>query len=126
MGNGKTTRLMVLELILILMERVTKVNGLKINNMVKVMKHGLMEPVTEVCILKEKNTEKVSSLGLTNPHMMVLLMKTILKVLESMFGTMVVSIRATGSTIKWKEKVSLTGQMVENMKAITKTTKKKV
>ena len=96
MGNGKTTRLMVLELILILMERVTKVNGLKINNMVKVMKHGLMEPVTEVCILKEKNMEKVSSLGLTNPHMMVLLMKTILKVLESMFGTMVVSIRATG------------------------------
>ena len=47
-------------------------------------------------MLKEKNTEKVSSLGLTNPHMMVLLMKTILKVLESMFGTMVVSIRATG------------------------------
>ena len=63
MGNGKTTRLMVLELILILMERVTKVNGLKINNMVKVMKHGLMEPVTEVCILKEKNTEKAYILG---------------------------------------------------------------
>ena len=49
-GAGKTTKHMALEFIHIKMELDMKETGMKINNMVKVSKHGQMERLIKVLI----------------------------------------------------------------------------
>jgi|TARA_B110001450_G_scaffold216110_1_gene209563 hypothetical protein len=92
--NGSMIKLMDSESIAILMEPNTRVIGRKISNTVMDLRHGLMVLVMKVNISKVKNTDMEDSLGLMAAHIM-----------ES-------SLRTTS-----KVKVSIIGQIKENMMA---------
>lgn len=115
--SGKMIRLMEREFTLMLMVLAMRVNGLKINNTVLVLRDGLMELPMKVNIHKERSTEKESLLGLT----IVLTPENSLTItsmdLVSMNGLMEESILETGKTIRWRVMELSRGQMAENMLA---------
>lgn len=96
------------------MAPVMKENGKKISNTVKELKDGPMVLVTLVSISMVRSMEKGSLFGLIKVPILVNSMTTILRVMVSMSGQMVVSSMEIGSQIKWKAMVLSLGLMVES------------
>jgi len=115
---GMKIKLMVMESTLIMVEVVTKVNGLVINNMDTEMKNGLMVQNTQDNIIKASSMEKENSYGQINANMKESSKIIILMVVAYTNGTMIESLKETGKITKWKAKESLLGLMVENMLVI--------
>jgi hypothetical protein len=101
---------------LIWMELSMRVNGRKINSMVKVKNNGLMVLCTRVIMFMARSMGGVNSFGQMDQYMKDNLLITILRVRACIAGQMVGLILDNGNLIKCMEKECSLGQMVEGMK----------
>lgn len=94
-----------------------KGSGRKTNSMEKDSKHGLMVQAIKVITLRAESMVEVVSLGPMAVHTQASLLKTILRDREFISGPTVVSMKASGRTIKWKAMAFSHGPMAGDMRA---------
>ena len=116
-ANGQTIKQMVRVFIHIKMELYILEIGLKINNMVKDVKHGQTAQNMKVSMMKAESMGQEHYILQMGPGIKVILTIMISKELEHIDGLMIEDMMENGFKIKCKELVKQCGQTVEFIKA---------